>query len=99
MATSKLSSTIVACLSLNLCVISVFILETEHKIPDELISFLRLLLLPGSEWEKTRQKSKIPKPKADNEILKVALDVLTQRLSLYPNTAEVGFIVSTRTSC
>ncbi|KAI0314231.1 SET domain-containing protein [Amylostereum chailletii] len=66
----------------------VFMLETSHDLPEELIAFVRLLLMPTPEWQKVRQKSKLPKPKVDGYILKVAVDMLRKRLAEYPTTLE-----------
>ncbi|KAA1471795.1 SET domain-containing protein, partial [Dentipellis sp. KUC8613] len=66
----------------------VFIIETNHRLPDELISFIRLLLLPSAEWDKVKVKSKLPKPKGDDHILPVAAEVLQSRLAEYKTTIE-----------
>ncbi|OBZ70756.1 N-lysine methyltransferase setd6 [Grifola frondosa] len=42
-----------------------FVMGTDCELPEELISFLRLLFLSHEEWEKTRSKSKLPKAKVD----------------------------------
>ena len=57
--------------------------------PDELVSFERLLLLPKAEWEETAKKSKLPKPKIDKDVLDAAINVLESRLKEYPTTLEV----------
>ncbi|KAI0645857.1 SET domain-containing protein [Trametes meyenii] len=66
----------------------VFVLHTDCELPEELVSFVRLLLLPKDEWEKTAKKSKLPKPKVDKEVLAVSSNVLENRLKEYPTTAE-----------
>ncbi|KAI0268844.1 hypothetical protein BC834DRAFT_867511 [Gloeopeniophorella convolvens] len=66
----------------------VFVADGSGELPEELVSFARLLLLPAPEWEKTRRKSKLPKPKTDAAVLAVAADVLRRRLAEYPTTLE-----------
>ncbi|OSD07030.1 SET domain-containing protein [Trametes coccinea BRFM310] len=66
----------------------VFVFHTDCALPEEFISFTRLLLLPKDEWEKTAKKSKLPKPKIDSDVLTVAGQVLEKRLSEYPTTIE-----------
>ena len=68
---------------------SVFVLESDLELPPELISFVRLLLLPLDEWAKVRDKRKPPKPKVDLEALNIIYDVLDQRLKGYPTTVKV----------
>lgn len=68
---------------------SVFVLRTDCELAEELVSFVRLLLLPKDEWEKVAQKSKLPKPKLDKDVLTIAVDVLEKRLKDYPTTLEV----------
>ena len=69
---------------------SVFVLRTDCELPEELISFERLLLLSEDEWAKTAKKSKLPKPKADADVFAVAIDVLEARLKEYPTTLVVS---------
>ncbi|KAJ8486926.1 hypothetical protein ONZ51_g4522 [Trametes cubensis] len=66
----------------------VFVLRTDCELPEEFISFVRLLLLPKDEWETTAKKSKLPKPKLDKDVLAIAVDVLQKRLKDYPTTME-----------
>lgn len=54
-------------------------------------SFVRLLTMSAPEWEKTKRKSKLPKPKVDDAVLSVAADVVRRRLSDYPTTIEASF--------
>lgn len=68
---------------------STFVLETDLTLPDQLISFIRLLLLPKEEWDKTRDKGKLPKPKIDRDLIAVALEVLKERQRDYTTTLEV----------
>ena len=72
---------------LTLC--SVFVLRTDCELPDEFVSFERLLLLSKDEWAKVAKKSKLPKPKADESTLTIAVDVLEKRLKEYRTTIEV----------
>ncbi|KAH9858913.1 SET domain-containing protein [Lenzites betulinus] len=66
----------------------VFVFHTDCDLPGELISFVRLLLLPQDEWVKTAKKGKLPKPIVDKDVLAVAADVLAKRLKEYSTTAE-----------
>ncbi|KAI0745272.1 SET domain-containing protein [Earliella scabrosa] len=66
----------------------VFVLRTDCELPEEFVSFERLLLLSKDEWEKTAKKSKLPKPKIDKDVLTIAIDVLEKRLKEYPTTLE-----------
>ncbi|KAI0037825.1 RuBisCo LSMT C-terminal, substrate-binding domain-containing protein, partial [Auriscalpium vulgare] len=66
----------------------VFILEYPDELPDDFISFLRVLSISEPEWQKTKLKSKLPKPKLDSEVLSVAVDVLQRRLSAYPTSID-----------
>ncbi len=68
---------------------SVFILRTDCELPEELVSFLRLLLQSEDEWEKTAKKSKLPKPKVDKDVLDIAIDLLEARLKAYPTSIKV----------
>ena len=67
---------------------SVFVLESDLELP-QLISLVRLLLLPLDEWAKARDKGKPPKPKVDLEALNIIYDVFDLRLKGYPTTVEV----------
>lgn len=68
---------------------SVFVLRTDCELPEEFVSFERLLLQSKDEWEKTAKKSKLPKPKVDKDVLTIAVDVLEARLKEYPTSIEV----------
>ena len=67
-----------------------FVLDTKHGVPDELVSFVRLLLLSGDEWNKTRTKNRLPKPKIDAGVLAVVIKVLAKRLEGYPTALRVS---------
>ena len=58
--------------------------------PEELVSFVRLLLMPTDEWEKTSRKTKLPKSKVDVAVLDVIQSTLLKRLKEYPTTLEVS---------
>lgn len=73
--------------------------ETTHEVPDDLVSFVRLLLMPAPEWEKTKAKSKLPKAKTDETVLAIVADTLVRRLSDYPTTLEVRLIDETSQDC
>jgi SET domain-containing protein 6 len=72
---------------------SVFVLDFSNQLPEDMSSFVRLLVMSAPEWEKTKRKSKLPKPKVDDAVLSVAADVVRRRLSDYPTTIEAGFSV------
>ncbi|PSR99044.1 hypothetical protein PHLCEN_2v4201 [Hermanssonia centrifuga] len=65
-----------------------FIIGTDCQLPEDLISFIRLLLQTDMEWEKTKKKSKLPKPSLDAEVFPVAIELLVKRLSEYPTTVQ-----------
>lgn len=66
----------------------VFVVDFSSELPEEMISFVRLLMMSAPEWEKTKRKSKLPKPKVDDAVLSVAADVVIRRLSDYPTTIK-----------
>jgi len=66
----------------------VFVVDFSNELPEEMASFFRLLMMSAPEWEKTKRKSKLPKPKVDDVVLSVAADVVRRRLSDYPTTIE-----------
>ncbi|KAF9519251.1 hypothetical protein BS47DRAFT_1358373 [Hydnum rufescens UP504] len=69
---------------------SVFVIEASTpSLPAELISLLRLLLMPQPEWAKTKMKEKPPKPSLDAELIPVAIKMLVMRLEMYETTLEV----------
>ena len=71
---------------------SVFVLRTDCELPEEFVSFGRLLLLSKDEWAKTAKKSKLPKPKVDKDLLTIAIEVLETRLKEYPTTIKVYLV-------
>jgi SET domain-containing protein 6 len=64
-------------------------METDLTPSDALVSFTRLMLSTADEWKKAREKSKIPKPKLDVDVLTVLVDVIEKRLKEYPTSLEV----------
>jgi len=66
----------------------VFVVDYSNELPEEVTSFVRLLMMSAPEWEKTKRKSKLPKPKVDDAVLSVAVDVVRRRLAEYPTTLE-----------
>ena len=66
-----------------------FIIDTSYDVPDELISFARLLLMEAPEWNEAKAKRKLPKAKVDERVLTVAADVLQKRIAEYPTTLKV----------
>ena len=60
---------------------STFMIEAEDlEIPPPLISFTRLLLLSPEDWEKAKEKQKLPKPKLSDEDGSTILVVISQGL-------------------
>ncbi|KZV66693.1 SET domain-containing protein [Peniophora sp. CONT] len=66
----------------------VFIFDKSATLPEDFISFTRLLSLPQPEWEKVKKKGKLPKPKMDEGIADIAEQTLQRRLAQYPTTLE-----------
>ncbi|KAG8935449.1 hypothetical protein FRC01_000056 [Tulasnella sp. 417] len=67
----------------------VFVIEAgDDTLPEDLIVFLRLLLLSPSEWRKAKEKGSLPKPKPDAESLKLASRLIEERMKEYPTTIE-----------
>jgi hypothetical protein len=54
-----------------------------------MISFLKLLLLPGTEWEIAREKSKPPKAKLEGVLYDILISTLEKRVDEYLTTIEV----------
>ncbi|KDQ55786.1 hypothetical protein JAAARDRAFT_59753 [Jaapia argillacea MUCL 33604] len=65
-----------------------FVIEADCTLPELFVVFVRVLLLSSEEWERTKSKSKLPKPKMDAIIASVAITVLTKRLEQYPTSIE-----------
>jgi len=65
-----------------------FVVDSSNDVLEELTSFVRLLMMSAPEWEKTKRKSKLPKPKEDEVALSVTADVVRRRLTEYPTTIE-----------
>jgi SET domain-containing protein 6 len=65
--------------------------DFSNDLPEEMTSFVRLLMMSAPEWAKTKQKSKLPKPKMDDVVLSVLGDVVRRRLSDYPTVIQAGF--------
>jgi hypothetical protein len=80
-------SSLIGILNFHFC--SVFILDYEYDLPQVIISFVRLLLLSGVEWEKVREKSKPPKAKLEGVLCDILISALDKRLDEYPTTIEV----------
>ncbi|KAH9033284.1 SET domain-containing protein [Lactarius pseudohatsudake] len=66
----------------------VFVVDSSNDVPEEISSFVRLLMMSAPEWEKTKRKSRLPKPKEDEAALSVTADVVRRRLAEYPTTIE-----------
>lgn len=71
--------------------VSVFVIEAnEPALPEDMISFIRLLQLTGEEWQEALRKEQIPKPKLNKQCFEVAAKALERRLAEYPTSIEVG---------
>ncbi|EJT50619.1 nucleus protein [Trichosporon asahii var. asahii CBS 2479] len=57
-------------------------LDPADGLPEELLSFVRLFL-EDAEWERTKQKGKMPKPTPTEEVLGVIDAAITARLARY----------------
>jgi len=66
----------------------VFVVDFSSELPEEMTSFVRLLMMSGPEWAKTKGKSKLPKAKVDDAVLSLAADVVRRRLGEYPTRIE-----------
>jgi len=66
----------------------VFVVDSSNDEPEEMFSFVRLMMMSAAEWEKTKRKAKLPKPKEDKVALSVTADVVRRRLTEYPSTIE-----------
>lgn len=69
---------------------SVFIFDQSAALPEDFVSFTRLLLLSQSEWEKVKIKGKLPKPRMDDNIADIAEKTIRCRLDQYPTTLDVS---------
>jgi N-lysine methyltransferase SETD6 len=68
---------------------STFVLECDLELPDALLSFVRLLVLPQDEWVKAKSKGQLPKPKMDPIVLGIVCEVLEKKLQSYPTEMQV----------
>ncbi|KAL5485514.1 RMS1 [Sanghuangporus weigelae] len=68
-----------------------FVVGTNFELPDDLVSFFKLLL-SLEDWERTRTKDKAPKPKLDQDaklrILPYVLLVIESRMARYPTSLD-----------
>lgn len=60
----------------------VLTLDPSDSIPEELVSFVRLFL-EEAEWERTKQKGKMPKPTPSEDALSVIDAAISARLAKY----------------
>ncbi|GAA5996004.1 ribosomal lysine N-methyltransferase [Rhodotorula paludigena] len=65
-----------------------FSIETNHKLPDEMISAIRTFTLDDAEWAKARKKESPPKPKIDADVAEWARKILTARRKEYKTSIE-----------
>ncbi|GAA6058608.1 hypothetical protein JCM10212_004019 [Sporobolomyces blumeae] len=66
----------------------VFAIETNHSIPDELVSAVRAFLLSPEELAKFQKKESPPKPKLDASVAKWVVKVIAKREGEYPTSIE-----------
>ncbi|KAL5528774.1 RMS1 [Sanghuangporus sanghuang] len=68
-----------------------FVVGTDFELPDDMVSFLKLLL-SLEDWERARTKDKAPKPKLDQDaklrILPYVLSVIERRMARYPTSLD-----------
>jgi SET domain-containing protein 6 len=64
-------------------------LDLDVELPDAMVSLIRLLMMPPDQWTKARDKGKVPKATLDDAVLRIVLDVLEKRLTLYPTSMMV----------
>lgn len=69
--------------------LSVFAIETNHILPDELVSAIRAFLLSPDELAKSQKKESPPKPKLDAGVAGWAKKVIAKREGDYETTIEV----------
>ncbi|GAA5862414.1 hypothetical protein JCM3774_002508 [Rhodotorula dairenensis] len=60
-----------------------FSIETDHKLPDELVSAVRAFLLTPEEYAKAQKKESPPKPKLDAQSATWARKILDHRIGEY----------------
>ncbi|GAA5847048.1 hypothetical protein JCM9279_002668 [Rhodotorula babjevae] len=65
-----------------------YAIETDHKLPDELIMAIRTFLLDESDYAKAQKKESPPKPKLDTASAEWARKILDHRLSEYSTSIE-----------
>ena len=75
--------------TLLLLFLSVFVLEISNLLPEDLVSFTKLLALTTQDWEKARDKGKPPKPKLDFSCLDALHRIVQKKTELYPTSLEV----------
>jgi thymidylate synthase ThyX len=73
---------------------SVFDFTWELDIPPAIVQMTKILLLPQDDWEKARDKGKVPKPKMEPEIMQMLEKVLHRRSSRYRTSIEVRQVPS-----
>lgn len=66
----------------------VLVIDSDGEVPPIFLSLTRLFLLPKSQWETVKSKSKPPKAKLELDNLNVLLTTLSQRLKQYPTSLE-----------
>ncbi|GAA6018787.1 hypothetical protein JCM8202_002231 [Rhodotorula sphaerocarpa] len=65
-----------------------FSVETDHKLPDELVSAIRAFLLTDEEYAKAQKKESPPKPKLDADAAEWGRKILDKRLREYETSIQ-----------
>lgn len=63
-------------------------METDHKLPDELVSAIRAFLLTDEEYAKAQKKESPPKPKLDADAAEWGRKILDKRLREYKTSIQ-----------
>lgn len=72
-------------------VYSVFAIESNNTLPDELVSAIRTFLLTSDELAKSQKKESPPKPKLEASVAEWAKKLIEKREGEYETTIEVRF--------
>ncbi|EEB94957.1 hypothetical protein MPER_06150, partial [Moniliophthora perniciosa FA553] len=62
--------------------------ESDAELPSSMILLIQLLLLQDKEWQKLRQKRRLPKAKADAVVLEIVRRAVEARVAQYPPIQE-----------
>ncbi|CDS08282.1 hypothetical protein LRAMOSA02230 [Lichtheimia ramosa] len=65
-----------------------FVVDTDHVLPDELVSTLHVLRASDEEFKQIERKQKLPKPRLTAPVIDMAIDLLQARLKRYPTSLD-----------